>query len=383
MTDSIPNSENADDSPQDSPTLPSDAPASPSDLDSPTEDFDLALNEGEILEEAIESEQELSQPEPELVFSGSESFAIRRIQRKEPSFLKKVVPPILGGLAAFPIATAIMWYGLGKDIGSTAPFVAKYVPWIVPAKLRGTTFRSDGTFGGSIAKNRQTSRARNSSFSEEELPKTESPKTPDTIPLENSIHDSKVDADRVLPKSERPDITEKKDVAAPSIRSTLLQIAEIQKDWNSTPKERDKQLEKLTAFYSACLQLSSLTGDLRGNAIRAWQDELDQFGKSVLDSNVFSKAIELCSQGGIQSIPAPVLGDNVILIESLSIDKDVAGDQTFPSKLTLDNQPLALIVPEPLIKRLQNSPEPRKRILLGRIVDTETSSVILIHCCLE
>jgi hypothetical protein len=229
MTDSIPNSENADDSPQDSPTLPSDAPASPSDLDSPTEDFDLVLNEGEILEEAIESEQELSQPEPELVFSGSESFAIRRMQRKEPSFLKKVVPPILGGLAAFPIATAIMWYGLGKDIGSTAPFVAKYVPWIVPAKLRGTTFRSDGTFGGSIAKNRQTSRARNSSFSEEELPKTESPKTPDTIPLENSIHDSKVDADRVLPKSERPDITEKKDVAAPSIRSTLLQIAEIQK----------------------------------------------------------------------------------------------------------------------------------------------------------
>ena len=148
MTDSIPNSENADDSPQDSPTLPSDAPASPSDLDSPTEDFDLVLNEGEILEEAIESEQELSQPEPELVFSGSESFAIRRMQRKEPSFLKKVVPPILGGLAAFPIATAIMWYGLGKDIGSTAPFVAKYVPWIVPAKLRGTTFRSDGTFGG-------------------------------------------------------------------------------------------------------------------------------------------------------------------------------------------------------------------------------------------
>jgi hypothetical protein len=326
MTDSIPNSENADDSPQDSPTLPSDAPASPSDLDSPTEDFDLVLNEGEILEEAIESEQELSQPEPELVFSGSESFAIRRMQRKEPSFLKKVVPPILGGLAAFPIATAIMWYGLGKDIGSTAPFVAKYVPWIVPAKLRGTTFRSDGTFGGSIAKNRQTSRARNSSFSEEELPKTESPKTQDTIPLENSIHDSKVDADRVLPKSERPDITEKKDVAAPSIRSTLLQIAEIKNDWNSTPKERDKQLEKLTAFYSACLQLSSLTGDLRGNAIRAWQDELDQFGKSVLDSNVFSKAIELCSQGGIQSIPAPVLGDNVILIESLSIDKDVAGD---------------------------------------------------------
>ena len=57
---------------------------------------------------------------------------------REVSAIRKIVPPVLGGLAAFPIATLIMWYGFGKDIGSTGPTVAEYVPWIVPQKLRAT-----------------------------------------------------------------------------------------------------------------------------------------------------------------------------------------------------------------------------------------------------
>lgn len=56
---------------------------------------------------------------------------------KEKSLLRRLLPPILGGLSAFPIALAILWYGFGKDIGNTGPSVAKYVPWIVPEHLRG------------------------------------------------------------------------------------------------------------------------------------------------------------------------------------------------------------------------------------------------------
>lgn len=329
----------------------------------------------------------LAEQEPTLFFNDSESFAIRRIPRNKPSFFKKVVPPILGGLAAFPIATAIMWYGLGRDIGSTGPFVAKYAPWIVPTKLQGGSFRSDGTFGRSVTKKKPKETIPSQT---EPLPKSapsDTSKSEKNVPSIIVSSESEVPiVDLAVPETERPPASEKKEKkedVGPSVRKTLLQIAALQKDWNNTPKDREKQLKKLSEFYSACLQLSSQTGALRGNAIRAWQEDLDQFAKSILASTTFSRAIELCSQGSIQGIPSPAHGDNVVLIETLSINKDLAGDQQFPSKLILDNQPLPLVFPESIIKQLQNSPEPRKRILLGKIIDAESSSMIRIHCCLE
>jgi len=52
--------------------------------------------------------------------------------------LRRLLPPILGGLTAFPIAIAILWYGFGKDIGNAGPTVARYIPWLVPEHLRGS-----------------------------------------------------------------------------------------------------------------------------------------------------------------------------------------------------------------------------------------------------
>jgi len=338
------------------------------------------------------AEPERAEPEPMLFFQGSETFAIRRIQRKEPSFLKKVLPPILGGLAAFPIATAILWYGLGTDIGSTGPFVAKYVPWIVPTKLRGGSFRSNGTFGGSVAKKKPNDTVPNQSTPLSKPAPADSSKSEKNVLPVTGNDESEVpitanfdllNTSAATPKIERREPSKKRDEGGPSIRKTLLQIAALQKDWNNTPKDREKQLKKLAEFYSSCLMLSSQTGALRGNAVRAWQEDLDQFAAAILAGTTFPRAIELCSQGSIEGIPPPVMGDYVILIETLLINKDFAGDQLFPSKLTVDNQPLLLVVPESLIKRLQNSPEPRKRILLGKITEAESNSMIQVHCCLE
>jgi hypothetical protein len=320
---------------------------------------------------------------------------MHRIPKNEPSFLRKVLPPFLGGLAAFPIATAIMWYGLGKDIGSTGQYVSKYVPWIVPSKLRGGAFSSDGKFGGgraSVARAQPNIPSREALTPEQKPeadPKPALAETPPSVrtPPSNNVSESDAPpANRTLPKLERANSVEKvdkKESAGPSIRTTLQQIADLQADWSNTPKDREKQLEKLSSFYSACVQLASQTGELRGNAIRAWQKDLDQFSTSVLSSPTFSKAIELCSQGKVPSIPAPSLGDSVILIETLIIDKEIAGNQEFPSKLIADDKPLPLVIPESLIKQMKNPSEPRKRILLGRMVDGESNSIILIHCCLE
>jgi hypothetical protein len=63
----------------------------------------------------------------------------------ERSWLMKILPPVLGGLTAIPIAMAILWYGFGKDIGGAGPQVARFAPWIVPKHLRGRPYYDTDT----------------------------------------------------------------------------------------------------------------------------------------------------------------------------------------------------------------------------------------------
>ncbi|MBU6385810.1 MAG: hypothetical protein ACKN85_05010 [Pirellula sp.] len=64
--------------------------------------------------------------------------ASSRAKPQAPSLLKRLLPPVLGGLTAFPIAIGILWYGFGKDIGNAGPTIARYIPWLVPEHLRGS-----------------------------------------------------------------------------------------------------------------------------------------------------------------------------------------------------------------------------------------------------
>jgi len=61
-----------------------------------------------------------------------------RVKPPKPSLIRRVLPPVLGGLTALPIAIGILWYGFGKDIGNAGPTVARYIPWLVPEHLRGS-----------------------------------------------------------------------------------------------------------------------------------------------------------------------------------------------------------------------------------------------------
>lgn len=70
--------------------------------------------------------------------SGNLSEYERR-KRKQKSPIWSIIPVVLGGLAAFPIALLIIWYVLGKDIGNLGPQVAEYAPWIVPKKFHPPT----------------------------------------------------------------------------------------------------------------------------------------------------------------------------------------------------------------------------------------------------
>ena len=61
-----------------------------------------------------------------------------RTKPPAPSILRRLLPPVLGGLTSIPIAIGILWYGFGKDIGNAGPTIARYIPWLVPEHLRGS-----------------------------------------------------------------------------------------------------------------------------------------------------------------------------------------------------------------------------------------------------
>jgi len=127
-------------------------------LESPSDsnrDGDIPLDDSHALEDSPENSEPdeaylpteietFQEPDDDGIpnLDGSASswsqVAVRpRPRVRERSVLAKLIPPVLGGLSAIPIAVAILWYGFGKDIGSIGPTVSQYVPWIVPNHLRG------------------------------------------------------------------------------------------------------------------------------------------------------------------------------------------------------------------------------------------------------
>ena len=62
-----------------------------------------------------------------------------RRKRKQTSGIWSLLPIVLGGLAAFPIALLILWHGLGRDVANLGPEVARFAPWIVPKKFHPNT----------------------------------------------------------------------------------------------------------------------------------------------------------------------------------------------------------------------------------------------------
>lgn len=81
---------------------------------------------------------ELEKGQPESKEGWNPEPAMARAKPPAASTLRRVLPPILGGMTAIPIAIGILWYGFGKDIGNAGPTVARYIPWLVPEHLRGS-----------------------------------------------------------------------------------------------------------------------------------------------------------------------------------------------------------------------------------------------------
>ncbi|MBU6172247.1 MAG: hypothetical protein KGQ60_00490 [Planctomycetes bacterium] len=323
------------------------------------------------------------------------------MQRRRPSkhegvsWIRRIIPPVLGGLAAFPLATAILWYGFGKDIGSTGPTVAKYVPWIVPRHLRGSRFGVDGRLypessspkiGRSDRAPGRSSAARETEAIGKSLPNAEldgtgslSPSSGDRSRSSSEPREvtSPADASATEPSPvERPSSETKIEVEqSPEaemnptrlLRATFNEISAIQenmeKDWSALPREQQLNLAK--DFFESCVKLSKQTSESRGNSLQAWQRELDRFAVQMLSKPAYEKLLTLANRGSFDNITMPQEDEFVVTIQELNIVQESSELQAFPIPLLSESHATEAFIPPQLLKKLPLGL--RKYILLGRL----------------
>lgn len=323
------------------------------------------------------------------------------MQRRRPakhegvSWIRRIIPPVLGGLAAFPLATAILWYGFGKDIGSTGPTVAKYVPWIVPRHLRGSRFGADGRLypESSSPKIGRSDRVPGSSSASQEtkvigksLPKAELDGTGSLSPLSGNrgrsssdprVVDSPADVSTKEPSPEERSASETKSEVEQSpeaemnptrlLRATFNEISAVQetmeKDWSALPREQQLNLAK--DFFESCVKLSKQTSESRGNSLQAWQRELDRFAVQMLSKPAYEKLLTLANRGSFDNITMPQEDEFVVTIQELNIVQESSELQAFPIPLLSESHATEAFIPPQLLKKLPLGL--RKYILLGRL----------------
>lgn len=101
-------------------------------ISSPDDESDLEL----VADEVPETAEKQSEQGKWSNFDPITHAQYERIKKKSRSPIWSLLQIVLGGLAAIPIALAILWYGLGRDVLDAGPTIAKFAPWIVPEQFR-------------------------------------------------------------------------------------------------------------------------------------------------------------------------------------------------------------------------------------------------------
>ncbi len=105
-------------------------------LDPPVRE-ELPYPTGDLEEDESEPVRASGSKKPD--WSNFQAKPRKRGRGQRGSSLWLVLQAALGGLAAIPISLLLMWHLLGTDIAGAAPWVAQYVPWIVPAKFHASS----------------------------------------------------------------------------------------------------------------------------------------------------------------------------------------------------------------------------------------------------
>ena len=240
---------------------------------------------------------------------------VPRRRPKEASAIRKILPPVLGGLAAFPIATLILWYGFGKDIGTTGPTVAKYVPWIVPEKFRSMPFESSPSSFSSGRTPRSAPSTRNTlpTLNREETtppPNDDSNASRPTIAMEKPIVEPEKPTTREVPKA-----TSENESSTANITQTIEAIKALQKEMqNSSPEDTKGRARIFIACQSELKELSKQASELTGPSARMWNKQIETISRRVLADSVIPRVMGRIGNKARDEIKASVSGDFVATV---------------------------------------------------------------------
>lgn len=384
----------------------------------PTLELELELEEPEEFEEADEADE--AEKVEEAAFAEASSLEqqsapdwsvlgspTKRKRTQEVSAIRKILPPVLGGLAAFPIATLIMWYGFGKDIGSVGPAVAQYLPWIVPEKLRNSPWQYSAR--SSREDRSLTQRSQRSA----PQPRTSFPtlnrENPNEEPSDRitenteqaSVADSKDSVDNPtmqlddnkLPKNEspkskgEPKSNVEPTVAKPSVSETLVKLRTLQKEWNSTPKS--DQAKMVVEYYSEVRQLSEQAAELKGRSGNVWRKELESISKEIHSHSHIPRAIQLGALGKLPGVAAARPNDFIATVITIGDDNEPMPNASWilREKWSTDAADIRIEI-LPNAWRAGAATLPATCLVLGKLIsidasETDSSTVVLkVHSLL-
>ncbi|MFY8199107.1 MAG: hypothetical protein ACOVLE_00445, partial [Pirellula staleyi] len=243
------------------------------------------------------------------------------------------MPPVLGGLAALPIATAIMWYGFGRDVGTTARFVSQYAPWIVPQKLRANP-------GANSISQKQAAMALSQSETLPSLNESDSTLTPQEITGPPGVEAEAIDDNdnsdvssalsiEVFPSVkaaeklkvpievdnanyESPRVLESRESLALSISETISMLRMLKNDLYEAPKEM--KISLIGDYYKVAKILSEQAASLRGRSAVIWREALEKIAVEILEDNNSKTVMKYGAIGKLPGVGACSVNDFVVTV---------------------------------------------------------------------
>ena len=300
------------------------------------------------------------------------SAPIRR--RKEASAIRKILPPILGGLAAFPIATAIMWYGFGRDLAFMGPTVAQYAPWVVPEKLRDMPDDIPQRQSRRIPRAPRQLPTINRPEPEENVVRQpaqpiQEDNTPAPRPEMEKQLETTAQVDKPIEENERLDETQ-------SLSRTIAKLQSLQEDWASTPKDnRAMQVMMISRYCTEIQRLAQLSSDLKGRSGAVWWKEIDSLARAILAHQNLPTVIQFSATGKWPEVPAAKPGEflaTIVLIGEGN-EPDAGGAWLLKEKWRYGDKDVKIEVQPDALRNGSASPVRGSSLVFGKLVADKES----------
>lgn len=318
-----------------------------------------------------------------------------------------------GGFLAIPISLLIMWHVLGTDIGA-GPYVADYVPWIVPQKFhRDRPMRFDDEIEDADKNGQEQGIGRRKKFDKkfdvwegdklagpnDALSKPKLPSMETTDPNGNGEKDGvverEIDAPSMTPIEKQSELNpnpKTNEISDSSIK--IRELGNLLGDWENTSREwidnteQDRKIDIAKRYRLALSQVGVALSDIAPSKLsnRTWYDKAERLLRNMASS---AKQMELAKSldASIRKKGIPdKLGFLICLSESElqtlkeSISDREAGKNTGYATIQLADKRTALEYPSSMKLDFATSPS-GLYLALGKH-NVESDGLSMLHIIL-